>query len=106
MTRNKGEKTREIEGNKEQKRKKKKRERENARERDRERDRELTLPDAGLYARVFISFRCGEVQQRPGTRHEVIVRVLGVDSRLERVPAQLQLRLLQGQLLPGGNLKS
>src|SRR5581483_9555914 len=60
---------------------------------------------AGLHARVHAHprpFRLGVSADLAGCGREVLGGVLGVDAALDRVPAQPDVLLLDGQLLAGG----
>ena len=66
------------------------------------RDR-VALLDAGVHAHMLAFRRRRQVQQLAGGRQEALVRVFGIDARLDRVAVDGQLLLAQRQRLAGGH---
>merc|ERR1719219_742613 len=53
----------------------------------------VPLPHSGLDPHLLPGLGGGEVVQRPGPGHEAVVGVLGVDPRLERPAAEVEILL-------------
>ncbi len=66
------------------------------------RDR-IALLHAGVHAHMLALGRRRQVQQLAGGRQEALVRVLGIDARLDRMAVDDQLFLAQRQRLPGSH---
>jgi len=66
----------------------------------------VTLSDSSLDSQIGPLRRSHKVAQRPGTRHEVVLRVFSVDSCFNCMTIHTQLVLIHWQLITRRYLRS